>query len=354
LDKCQWVRSHNSVVYDPIPNKYFEVSNILFNSESGSGEFGYWVRETIRKALFGKVVRAFVLRRRAPTSDHYSSCQWELSGAECAIKVLSWSKIQKNVQTNDTLEDPLKEIAAMQYMKRCSNTESHVLTPIEILSDSKYIFVVLPLCKDGELYDRLEQTKDCFDEGEARYWFRQIAQGVKSLHKAGVCHRDISLENVLIHGGSCHIIDMGMSLRVPQHIASTIDEQSKNILLTPQGRCGKYYYMAPEIYANREAFNPFAIDVWSTGAVLFMMLTGAPAYERPCKMDPCFQWIMSERLSELLEAWNRKLTPDAIDLLSGMLSVDPEKRLSLDQVLSHPWVVGEAKSVPPPPPAPLQ
>jgi len=373
LDRGKWVRSHNTLVHDPSIDKYFEVSNVLFNNETitasdGSktkGMFGYWIRETIRKALFGKVVKAYVLRRRPSSAKHYNSCKWELfDNVECAVKVLTWSKIQKNMETKETMEDPLKEIAAMQCMKRCMSTESHVLTPIEILADSKYIFCVMPLCKDGELYDRLEKTQDCFGEGEARYWFRQIIEGVNTLHRAQVCHRDISLENVLIHGGSCHIIDMGMSLRIPQHKKVMEDSmhlteeerrirEKKSMYISPQGRCGKFYYMAPEIYANKEAFNPYAIDIWSAGAVLFMMLTGAPPYERASYSDSCFQWIASGRLSELLSAWGRDVSTEAIDLLQGMLCVDPSKRLTTEEVLRHPWVVG-MQDCPPPPSAPLQ
>jgi len=307
------------------------VSNILYNATPGATEFGYWVRETLRKALFGKVVRAFVLRRRSANAPHRSRCIWELTEVECAIKVSSWSKIQSNYDKGSTLEDPLKEIGAMQYIRKCGRVESHVLTPVEVLADSKYIFVVLPFCKDGELFDRLDNANECFDENESRHWFKQICQGVHSLHQAGVCHRDISLENVLIHGDSCHVIDMGMSLRVPQH-------EQPDVLLTPQGRCGKYFYMSPEIYANREAFDPYAIDVWSTGAVLFMMLTGAPPYQKPTPSDESFQWIMAGKIPELLEAWDRKLSPEALDLLQGMLRINPTERYTLEEVMNHPWM----------------
>jgi len=69
-------------------------SNSLYNATPEATEFGYWVRETLRKALFGKVVRAFVLRRRSANAPHRSRCVWELTEVECAIKVSSWSKIQ--------------------------------------------------------------------------------------------------------------------------------------------------------------------------------------------------------------------------------------------------------------------
>lgn len=179
------------------------------------------------------------------------------------------------------------------------------------------------------------------------HFYHLLFQGIQSLHQAGVCHRDLSLENVLIHGGSCHIIDMGMSLRTPNKPLSSSTD-SHPILMPPQGTCGKFFYMAPEIYDNREAFDGFAIDVWSAGAMLFMMLTGAPAFEKPTASDPCFEWIMNGRLSEMIDAWNKQLSPEAISLLEGMLCVNANSRLTLDQVMKHPWVTGE-HDVPPPP-----
>ena len=44
----------------------------------------------------------------------------------------------------------------------------------KVLADSKYIFIVLPFCKDGELFDRLDNAGECFDEKESRHWFKQI------------------------------------------------------------------------------------------------------------------------------------------------------------------------------------
>jgi serine/threonine protein kinase len=54
-----------------------------------------------------------------------------------------------------------------------------------------------------------------FSEPEARFWFRQIMDGVKHLHSKGVCHRDLSPENVMMDSQNSLIIDMDMAIRVP-------------------------------------------------------------------------------------------------------------------------------------------
>ena len=86
--------SHRHTATPPHHHTTTPPSNILYNATPEATEFGYWVRETLRKALFGKVVRAFVLRRRSANAPHRSRCVWELTEVECAIKVSSWSKIR--------------------------------------------------------------------------------------------------------------------------------------------------------------------------------------------------------------------------------------------------------------------
>ena len=69
-----------------------------------------------------------------------------------------------------------------------------------------------------------------------------------------------------------------------------------------------------------------------------MMLAGAPPYQKPTPSDQSFQWIMSGKIPELLEAWDRKLSPEALDLLQGMLRINPTERYTLEEVMNHPWM----------------
>jgi len=118
----------------------------------------------------------------------------------------------------------------MQYLKRflaqCNGPansldsseamlSTHIMLPLDLLSDDRYLYSVMPYCDGGELFDRLDQ-KQKFSEEEARYWMHQILDGVDNLQRAGICHRDMSLENLLVHKDRiCLVIDMGMCLRIP-------------------------------------------------------------------------------------------------------------------------------------------
>jgi serine/threonine protein kinase len=111
-------------------------------------------------------------------------------------------------------------------------------------------------------------------------------------------------------------------------------------LLKPQGACGKLPYMSPEIYRNRDDFDGEAVDVWTVGTILFCMLSGNRSYETPHKSDAQFYW-MTHGLTTLLNDWGVDLSNDAIDLLQGMLKLNPRDRLTIQEIENHPWYAEE-------------
>jgi serine/threonine-protein kinase SRK2 len=115
-----------------------------------------------------------------------------------------------------------------------------------------------------------------FPENDARYFFQQLICGLEYLHSAGVTHRDIKLENTLIGGSRpgtlIKICDFGYSKR-----PEVEQSQCKSIVGTPA-------YLAPEVLANKP-YRGSAVDVWSAGVLLFVMLVGSYPFEDP--LDRC-------------------------------------------------------------------
>jgi serine/threonine protein kinase len=188
----------------------------------------------------------------------------------------------------------------------------------------------------------------------------------------------MSLENLLVHESGALIIDLGMCLRIPfrgdpqntsttnllssfgnmdmnsvggdapKLDASNLDCRSKpRMLMKPQGTCGKWIYMSPEIYKNRQPFDGYAVDMWAAGVILFLMLTGFPPWERACQTDERFKYMTAGYLVQMLTEWEIGISSDAMDLLQRMLFLDPKDRLSLDQVRAHPWMANGRNSPPP-------
>lgn len=151
----------------------------------------YWIQRTLREAIYGRVLFATVLRRRY-TQQQYPHANnihadWEVTSEFCAVKEMSRQLIRK--ERDRLAEDPIKEVSAMQYLKRWHESkhstspslspskeailETHVMMPLDLLSDDRNLYSVMPYCDGGELFERLD-LNERFSEDEARYWMHQV------------------------------------------------------------------------------------------------------------------------------------------------------------------------------------
>jgi serine/threonine protein kinase len=168
------------------------------------------------------------------------------------------------------------------------------------------------------------------------------------LQKKGVCHRDVSLENIALdEQDRLVLIDPGMSLRVPysdpcnQGCVTDVSAGTCRRLMIAQGQGGKLTYTAPEVIAHQEVVDPFAIDLWSTGVVLFVMLVGLAPFKWAHPSDKRFAKMSRGGLKDLMDTLDIPLSPEAIDLLQGFFWSNPRRRLTLAEVMDHPWVQGK-------------
>eukprot|EP00753_Platysulcus_tardus_P014203 PLAT4207.1.p1 GENE.PLAT4207.1~~PLAT4207.1.p1 ORF type:complete len:316 (-),score=158.98 PLAT4207.1:74-1021(-) len=229
-------------------------------------------------------------------------------------------------------ENPLIELETMQYLSDPGHP--NVLRLLACVEDEDNLYGVLEFCSGGELFDLAQEGR--FSEEQARQFFVQCMRGVKYIHDSGICHRDLSLENLLLaDGDAIKVIDFGLCKNI------VYDDAGVRALLPPTGACGKFFYMAPEIYENRRPYDPVAADVWSCGIILFIMLTGAPAFERPDWSDDRFRFIAGGNLAELLRMWGMAdwFSPEALDMLVQLVCVDAAGRPSVEDILLHPWLV---------------
>ena len=145
-----------------------------------------------------------------------------------------------------------------------------------------------------------------------------------------------------------------MCLRVPYNDPSRdggitdVHRGTTRRLMKPQGVCGKHNYMSPEVFANTEPFDGFAIDLWAAGVILYIMLTGFPPYDQASRADQRFDLIINGRLVDQLRNWDIQISDEAGDLLQSMLLLDPRDRLTLADVMAHPWVINGPAEGPPP------
>lgn len=249
------------------------------------------------------------------------------------------------------LEDPIKEIAALNLI---GTSSPHVVGSIEVIQDDKFLYTIMPYCNGGDLYSHVINKVASSDEGriseaKARGYFLDILEGLYHMQKKGVVHRDLSLENILIHDGRCVIVDLGMAIRVPfvdpdnEHVLADASAGTTRRLIQAQGQGGRWTYMAPEIVSSEDYFDGYAIDLWAASVILFILLVGRSPFEMAVETDPYFSTFSSGGLKETLSHWDVPISDEACDLLQGMMWSDPSDRLNLAQVASHPWITGRSE-----------
>jgi len=163
------------------------------------------------------------------------------------------------------------------------------------------------------------------DEAECRSIFVQVAQALQHLHtKALVVHRDVKDENVVLDGeGRIKLIDFGS--------AAYIKNGPFDVFV------GTIDYASPEVLRGK-SYRGKEQDIWALGVLLYTIIYKEnPFYNVDEIMD-----------HDIRIPWS--ISDDSIDLIKGMLDRDVEARLTISQVLEHPWCLSEENNAFPAPP----
>lgn len=163
-------------------------------------------------------------------------------------------------------------------------------------------------------------------EEEAAKIFCQIISVIRYLHEERrIVHRDLKLENVLLTTGNwVRVIDFGFSVHL---------DESTSIMET---RCGSFPYAAPEMFRKKPYTN--AIDIWSCGIVLYILLTGKLPFN-----DENAPTLVHKICHDEPE-YPAELSEEAVDLLKGLLLKDHNNRLTIAQISEHPWIAKSSYS----------
>lgn len=273
-----------------------------------------------------------------------------------AVKLSNKELMAKRVTSKGkpVSENPLDEMIYMRQLNAPLNNSlqhnssllagsKYVLRLLDECDDGINIWTVLEFAQEGELFDYVESCDGRLDPDLVRRLFIEMVQGVQYMHTQGVCHLDLSLENLLLTGDhdmpDLKICDFGLARFIQ---CQTINGVQHELPYSPAvgTKPGKLGYMSPEVFAGLP-FSGTISDVWSMGVILFILLTGVPPYEVPSTSDGRFAMIINPAhgVSTLLQRWNMldKLSVDALDLVNRMLAT-PDRRITVQQIMQHPYV----------------
>lgn len=191
----------------------------------------------------------------------------------------------------------------------------------------KIILIVLELAQGGELFEFLSFT-GAFEDALGRTYFKQLMDAMKYCHDMGIVHRDLKPENMLL--------DLNMQLKLADFGFANILAAQNSLMFT---ECGTPGYMAPEMVKN-QGYDGKLADIFSAGVILFIMLSGFPPFQEISSNDWWFDKLSKgkARLFWKAHARNATYSPTAMDLIQRMLEPNPAKRITLEEILVHPWM----------------
>nr|CAI5870276.1 unnamed protein product [Callosobruchus analis] len=222
------------------------------------------------------------------------------------------------------LNHPLKIQSEINILQSLSHP--FIIKMRDIIEMPEEVFIVLDYMKGGELKNRI-QSRSPMTESNVKFLFHQIVLAVEYLHKQGITHRDLKPENVLLATEESETL-----VKVSDFGLSKITEE-EDVMNTV---CGTYYYMAPEVIgAHNPQYNK-QVDVWSLGVILYYMLSGSLPFKSSDKKE-LNRLIVSGQYQMLDTCWH-SVSKGVRDLVQRMLTVVPQKRITVAEILKHPWI----------------
>lgn len=285
-------------------NKYLSHYQVLFPSsfEANTCTIDYKFREILGRGNFASVYRA----------------EKRKNSELAAIKVINKSRLENKPKLMDYIEH---EVTVMMSLEK----HPCIVGITKVYNEQTHFFLVLEYVSDGDLFTFVSENRK-LNEDQTRFIFWQLFKATQWLHKNKIVHRDIKPENILIKDKtSLHvkISDFGLAKIVPN---------DKGL----ESQCGTANYVAPEILYNERSYG-CECDMWSLGVVLYICLCGYPPFNDQLHI-PMKTQVIEGLYSFPSNSWAH-ISPTAIELIKGLLTIDSLRRMTCDQAIIHEWML---------------
>ncbi|KAJ2359388.1 serine/threonine protein kinase [Coemansia sp. RSA 2618] len=312
-DEIQLVRYQPSKGMAYFSDRFYVFQNLdLHRSEPCLFKQSYLLADQLGKGAFAQV-RVAINR---------------VTGERYAAKIIDRNRITQADKRKKLDENFRVETSILSRVRHPAIVQVH-----GVFREADYLYLVLDLATDGELFDEILR-REFLSEDDSRKVMLQLLLAIRHLHRMGIVHRDIKLENILLSDRQSlrlKLADFGL--------AKILGEQ-----MFMKTVCGTPMYVAPEVLTVRQAgMYDSLVDMWSLGVVLYICLCGFPPFSDEMSPPPMRDQIIAGMYSFPSPYWD-SISPDAIDLVCRMLQVDPKSRITVDQALAHPWLKAQSTS----------
>ncbi|EDW51421.1 GM13103 [Drosophila sechellia] len=279
----------------------------------------------LSQALTAKsAVMQFGLNGAKGISSTVRRCIEKETGKEFAAKIIDLGATTESGETNPyhMLEATRQEISILRQVMG----HPYIIDLQDVFESDAFVFLVFELCPKGELFDYLTSVVT-LSEKKTRTIMRQIFEGVEYIHAKSIVHRDLKPENILLdENHNVKITDFGFAKQLQE------GEKLTNL-------CGTPGYLAPEtLKCNMFEGSPGysqEVDIWACGVIMFTLLVGCPPFWHRKQMV-MLRNIMEGKYSFTSPEW-ADISEDPKDLIRKCLVVDPAQRITVKEVLRHPF-----------------
>ena len=194
----------------------------------------------------------------------------------------------------------------------------HVMKLVNHYEDNEKFYMIMPYAGKGQLYSLLRRQVR-FDQRTAAQYMRETIEAVRYLHSFSpkIIHRDIKPENLLLDD----------NYRVKLSDFGWANYQDENQLR--KTFCGTPEYLSPEMI--RKTGHNYLVDIWTLGVLLFELLAGYAPFTGANQSE------LFINIKKLKINWPIDFPPLAKNLVSKILKLNPNERLSIQEISNHPW-----------------
>jgi len=236
--------------------------------------------------------------------------------------------VNKTTLEHEVLKRVIYEVELLAKLRNHKN----IIRYYDKFEDEEELCIVLELCEGGSLKDDVKHHGR-YSESQAATIILQLLEAIAAMHSEGICHRDLKPENILFKDKErtlAKIADFGLAKdlvnqSIQHSIAGTLD------------------YVAPEVLEGIE-YDYLKVDMWSLGCICFFLLYGHPPFAKFDNMQAFFHAV--RRAAYTFDDSTAKISEEAKDFISQLLTVNYLQRLSATAAKKHIWVKTMAMAKP--------
>jgi serine/threonine protein kinase len=231
-----------------------------------------------------------------------------ITRTDVAIKI-----VDKRRLDSENLTKVYREIEVLKKIRH-----PHIIKLYQVMETTNMLYLVTEYAPQGEIFDLIAKNGR-LPENDAREKFWQIISAVDYLHNLGIVHRDLKAENLLL--------DANLNIKLADFGFSNFFDKNDTL----NTFCGSPPYAAPEVFEGKR-YNGPEIDIWSLGVVLYVLVCGVLPFE-----GPSLQLLRDRVLSGRIRI-PFFMSSECENLIRRMLTVDPKKRPTIEQIKKHKWM----------------